>query len=72
MFSQIAGLGTLIGAAFPPGGQGAGDRLINFLKGLGTGGQPGSDQWLVDLIGTDTDTTTTGGSVVDESGLGSV
>lgn len=72
VFSQIAGLGTLLGAAFPAGGQGAGDRLINFLKGLGTSGKPGSDQWLVDLIGTDTDTTTTGGSVVDESGLGSV
>jgi len=72
VFSQIAGLGTLLGAAFPAGGKGAGDRLIDFFKTLRTNPNQTSDQWLVDLIGTDTDTTTTGGSVIDESGLGSV
>ena len=61
---QIAGLGSLIGAAFPAGGKGIGDRLINAIKGAGTPSAGGSDQWLVDLIGTDTDTTTTGGSVI--------
>lgn len=34
VFQQMAGLGTLIGAAFPAGGQGAGDRAINAIKGL--------------------------------------
>ena len=61
---QIAGLGSLIGATFPAGGQGIGDRLINAIKGAGTSSAGSSDQWLVDLIGTDTDTTTTGGSVI--------
>jgi hypothetical protein len=61
---QIAGLGTLVGAAFPAGGKGIGDRLINAIKGAGTPSAGSSDQWLVDLIGTDTDTTTTGGSVI--------
>jgi hypothetical protein len=70
--SQIAGLGTLIGAAFPAGGKGAGDRLIDFLKGLKSDPGTATDQSLIDLIGSGTDPSTTGGSVIDDSGLGSV
>ena len=36
---QIAGLGTLVGAAFPKGGQGVGDRIINALRGAVVDGQ---------------------------------
>jgi hypothetical protein len=31
--SQIAGLGTLLGAAFPSGGQGVGDRILRAITG---------------------------------------
>lgn len=33
VMSQIAGLGTLIGAAFPSGGQGVGDRILRAITG---------------------------------------
>lgn len=76
VMSQIAGLGTLLGAAFPTGGQGIGDRVIGGLKDIfGSvstqypeiaypGGAP--------IVDRSTDITPAGGSVIDATGLGSV
>lgn len=58
--SQIAGLGTLLGAAFPTGGQGFGDRALNTLRSLFGAGAGNiseaelanlSNQAKLDLIG---------------------
>jgi hypothetical protein len=58
--SQIAGLGTLLGAAFPAGGKGFGDRALSTLRdlfGAGAGNispeelEKLSNQAKLDLIG---------------------
>lgn len=58
--SQIAGLGTLLGAAFPSGGQGFGDRALSTLRDLFGAGAGNiseaelanlSNQAKLDLIG---------------------
>jgi hypothetical protein len=58
--SQIAGLGTLLGAAFPAGGQGFGDRALGTLRDLFGAGAGNiseaelanlSNQAKLDLIG---------------------
>lgn len=40
---QIAGLGTLVGAAFPAGGKGVGDKIISGIEKIFSGGSDSGD-----------------------------
>jgi len=40
---QIAGLGTLVGAAFPAGGKGVGDKIIGVIEKIFSGGSDSGD-----------------------------
>lgn len=58
VFGQIAGLGSLVGAAYPQGGGGIGPRLENFFKnifsdsgGTVTIGDPGLPDTVKELLG---------------------
>ena len=68
VMSQIAGLGSLIGAAFPSGGQGIGDRILRAI----TGGKAADaanfdwDAWLKSAGVPDTGVPGGGGEGIDD------
>lgn len=68
VMSQIAGLGTLLGAAFPSGGQGVGDRILRAI----TGGKAADaanfdwDAWLKSAGVPDTGVPGGGGEDIDD------